>query len=212
MVLKSSFYPRMECVFLMGLARPDKYVCVYFICIKYVRRDGNHSFFYFLILIMNSPNIAYVGSDPTANQGAIQYGRGAGTAQANGQSISVATTPTTSPFGSGGGGKGEPGSQSVPDTNARLEISNVNSPSEQIGDSLRMEIGGNSVSVKPANYINYVPSIMKSIAGSTEDSIISYLRKPMISSTGIFQTTDGPSTFPVTGLLVELITQCDFRN
>lgn len=113
---------------------------------------------------------------------------------------SVVETKTTSPFVGSGGGSGQAGNQSVPDSNARLIMSSVQSPTEKIGDALRMEIGGNSVSVQPANYKKYVPSIMKSISGATEASIVDFLRRPMISSTGTFQTTDGPTTFPVTGL------------
>lgn len=100
----------------------------------------------------------------------------------------------------GGGGISKQDSQVVSDTNGRLQISSINSPNEKMGDSQRAEIGGNSVTVTPANYTRFIPSIMKSIRGSAENDIISFMRKPMITSTGVFTTTDGPSTFPVNGL------------
>ncbi len=185
----------------MGLARPKKHVIVLFILIVDVWRDVKYSFFIFILTTMNSPTNNEAPTLEEYESGITlqsqQFGRGAaGTSNV----VSVADTKTTNPFGGSGGGSGQAGNQNVPDTNARLRIQNQQSPTEKIGDALRMEIGGNSVSVQPANYPKYVPSIMKTITGATEASIIDFLRRPMISSTGSFQTTDGPATFPVVGL------------
>lgn len=187
-------------MFLVGPTGPKNHVSLCKIY-AYAWRGVKYSIiplFIFLIMAFSSSTFA---EDTYGNVTETQ-----GTYLGSSTATSVAESSTINPTASsGGGGKGgSNGSQSVPDTNARLVVNSFNSTNEQVGDALRMEVGGNSINVQPANYKKYIPSIMKSISGTAENSIISFLRRPMIQSTGVFQTTDGPATFPVTGLFTGL--------